>query len=210
MLQCGASGGAALPSTLRHEGSLAWGRGEIWRRERDFEPWVPLADWCLSGLRCLTSSYGACSISTGAIFCGHGWTQGKFGSVVAGGHPRDVFLIQRRPKPARYCRSGPFAFSLAKREGAGLDNDRAQVGENRGSGDHRSRQAQNPERQPLEENTPPRRSRRGACDVERGRRLDSSDRRHHDSARASSARRLRGTLATDRTFESLHSCRPRP
>ena len=65
--------------------------------------------------------------------CGHGWTQGKFGSVVAGGHPRDVFLIQRRPKPARYCRSGPFAFSLAKREGAVLDNDRAQVGETAGA-----------------------------------------------------------------------------
>jgi hypothetical protein len=85
--------------------------------ETGFKPWVHLADWCLSG-----PQRPNVIVRPRGSLRGHGWTQDEFGSVVAGGHPRDVFLIQRRPKPARYCRSGPFSFSLAKREGSGLDD----------------------------------------------------------------------------------------
>jgi hypothetical protein len=44
-------------------------------------------------------------------------------------HPRAAFLIQRRQKPAVYCRGGSFSFYLAQSEGAGLNYDRTQLGE---------------------------------------------------------------------------------
>ena len=56
-------------------------------------------------------------------------TQIICGMVVTGGHPRGPSRFQRRQKPALYCRGSPVSFCFAKREGAGLENDRAQLGE---------------------------------------------------------------------------------